>query len=69
MALVGLAGREGTARHADATAMALNEMNPRFINLLTYLRPMPAVLLSVWPTIRDGRAHPSAVAARLPDEG
>jgi len=26
-------------------------------------------LLSSRPTIRDGRAHPSAVAARLPDEG
>ena len=52
MALVGLAGREGTARHADATAMALNEMNPRFINLLTYI-PVPDTPL--WHDIRSGR--------------
>mgnify|MGYP007051596989 CR=1 FL=1 len=43
--------------------------------LVASARPMPAALfgesgLLSWARwYRDGRAHPSAVAARLPDEG
>ncbi len=37
MALIGLAGRSGSERHAQATAAALSAMRPRFISLLTYI--------------------------------
>lgn len=40
MALIGLAGVEGSLKHAEATADALNRMSPRFTSLLTYI-PVP----------------------------
>lgn len=37
MVLLGLAGREGSAQHADATARVLNQMQPRLLSALRFV--------------------------------
>lgn len=37
MVLLGLGGREGSARHADATAAVLNRMQPRLLSALRFV--------------------------------
>jgi hypothetical protein len=37
MVLLGLGGKAGTARHADATAAALNRMQPRLLSALRFV--------------------------------
>ena len=37
MVLLGIAGREGSARHADATAALLNRMQPRLLSALRFV--------------------------------
>jgi hypothetical protein len=37
MVLLGLGGREGSARHADATAALLNRMQPRLLSALRFV--------------------------------
>ena len=37
MVLLGIGGREGSARHADATAALLNRMQPRLLSALRYV--------------------------------
>ena len=44
MSLLGMAGREGSLRHARATAAALNRMQPRYAAFLT-VTPVPGTVL------------------------
>jgi radical SAM superfamily enzyme YgiQ (UPF0313 family) len=52
MVLLGLGGREGSDRHADATAAALNRMQPR---LLSALRVVPIPGTPLQRLVDDGR--------------
>lgn len=47
MVLLGLAGPEGSAAHARATAMALNRMQPRILSALRVI-PVPQTPLERW---------------------
>lgn len=52
MVLLGLGGREGSDRHADATAAALNAMQPR---LLSALRVIPVPGTELHDDVKAGR--------------
>ena len=51
MVLIGLGGRENSARHAAATASALTQMQPR---LLSALRVIPIPGTPLWHTVARG---------------
>ncbi|MHC4871026.1 MAG: radical SAM protein [Planctomycetota bacterium] len=52
MALIGIAGSSGSEDHAVKTAEVLTRMNPRFINLLTF---MPVKGTELYQSIAEGR--------------
>jgi radical SAM superfamily enzyme YgiQ (UPF0313 family) len=54
MVLLGLGGRERTREHAEATAAALNRMQPR---LLSLLRVVPVPGTELYDDVRAGRFH------------
>lgn len=55
MVLLGLGGREGSARHAELTAAALNRMQPR---LLSALRVIPVRGTPLFEEVKAGRFQP-----------
>jgi len=54
MILLGLGGREHSLRHAQATAMALNRMQPRLLSALRVV-PVPGTRLFEW--VEQGQFH------------
>jgi radical SAM superfamily enzyme YgiQ (UPF0313 family) len=55
MVLLGLGGQDGSRPHAEATAAAVNRMQPR---LLSVLRAIPTRNTPLWKWIQEGRFRP-----------
>ena len=53
MILLGLGGREGSARHADATAQILNRMQPRLLSALRFVEVPGCEMFSGYETVTE----------------
>lgn len=56
MVLLGLGGREGSLRHADATAKILNQMQPRLLSALRFVEVPGAEMYSDYKVVTEYEA-------------
>jgi radical SAM superfamily enzyme YgiQ (UPF0313 family) len=56
MVLLGLGGREGSARHADATAALLNRMQPRLLSALRFVDVPGTAMYAGYQTVTEFEA-------------
>lgn len=56
MVLLGIGGREGSARHADATAALLNRMQPRLLSALRFVDVPGTSMVAGYQTVTEFEA-------------
>lgn len=56
MALLGLAGKNGSERHADLTANALNEMQPQLLSILRFIEVPGTTMHADYQTVTECEA-------------